>query len=300
MKDKILNFLLLLCGLTIIFLVLPIDGVKKDLKNNFEKIKTARKEIVKPVTHKFISNINKVELSYKPKEEILNLRKNYVNNSIFASKNYKPSEEIFGQIIDGKPWIANNYCLENNYGKVPIDGESKCGLAIANPELLVIIEFPYMFSFKDEAEKNYCKHFSHMMQPKYVIYDKGRNEIEIAYEPLEKINNFFYQFNGINARDFGYKYVYLDKDKSSVDLIFYSNKNVSNEVVKFHDYYHLGSSCKHKSGCNNISPFQGKLQFIPNSGKKYHNGKIYLKLWKNKPNSPYNKADINVIFNFNI
>ena len=105
MKDKILNFLLLLCVITIIISLLPFGEFKKELKQNYGKIKKEREaiEAAKPVTHKFKMNINEVELSYKTKEEILNLRKNYVNNSIFASKNYKPSEELFGQIVDGKP-----------------------------------------------------------------------------------------------------------------------------------------------------------------------------------------------------
>ena len=300
MKDKILNFLLLLCVITIIISLLPLGEFKKELKQNYEKIKKVREaiEAAKPVTHKFTININEVELSYKTKEEILNLRKNYVNNSIFASKNYKPSEELFGQIVDGKPWIANNYCLED--GKAAIDGISMRGLPIANPELLVIIEFPYVYnSPKTEAEIKFCKHFSYMLKPRYLIYDKGRNEIEIGYEKLERnVFNGFYQLNGINARDFGYEYVYLDKNKTNADLIYYSKDNFSNEIVKFQDFFHLGHACKQEGGCNNISPFQGKLQFKPNPDKYLYDEKIYLKLWKNRPNSPNDKADINVIFSF--
>ena len=56
-------------------------------------------------------------LSYKPKEEIYDLRKHYVNKSIFADANYEPSNEVFGQIESNKPWNSIKQCLYERTNK---------------------------------------------------------------------------------------------------------------------------------------------------------------------------------------
>ena len=79
------------------------------------------------------------------------------------------------------------------------------------------------------------------------------------------------------------------------ELNFVNSNNIGNSVVEFQNFLHTGGSCKHSSGCNNGSPFQHMLHFEnPHvDSMPYKNNKeIYIKLWKNKPNSKYDTPDI--------
>jgi hypothetical protein len=105
------------------------------------------------------------------------------------------------------------------------------------------------------------------------------------------INNKTYryplQLSGLNARDFGYNYVYA-YNTTNIKMFSYSDFDMTNSIVTFADYVHLGGSCKYKDGCNNISPMQDGLMFrvteLPAT--------ISLKLWKNYPSSTNEKPDL--------
>lgn len=313
MKDKILNFLLILCIITIIGSMLPWYNLTKDFKQSHEKMTKAytkvstshtkritenKKTQTETVENIITTNINELELSYKTKDKILNLRKQYVNNSIFADKNYEPSEAIFGQIIDGKPWVSDYMCEINH--KIKVDGFAKQGIVVANPQILVSIMYPFTFPINSvtEDDRAFCNAFTERFKPISVQYDKSKNELQIRYPYLAAtISNSYYQLNGINARDLGYKYVYLDKNRTTANIDFVQPNNLSNEIVEFQDYFHLGSSCRIEGGCNNISPIQNKLQFYVKN-EMTSPAQIYLKLWKNKPFSQNAFADINVVFIF--
>ena len=94
------------------------------------------------------------------------------------------------------------------------------------------------------------------------------------------------QLSGLNAKDFGYDYVYIF-DLKNVSM-FSEHNNITEDVKRFTDYIHLGGSCGYKDGCNNISPLQSDKMFtvyrLP--------AEINLKLWKKKPANQYMKADI--------
>lgn len=232
-----------------------------------------------------------LSLSYKSKAEVFSLRKAAVQKSIFKNPDYQPSDEVFGQIEDGKPWISMNSCLQEDTRKTEISGPSEEARFIMNPTALVMINYPF---------GNWCKagEYEPHENVSSIKYDSSKNEIIVTYEILNFPtidNDAFYEFYGLNARDLGYKYGYIDKSKSTFDLQFVNPKNIGNSIVEFQNYLHTGGSCKHETGCNNGSPFQPMLHFENphRNNTEYNNNKeIYIKLWKNRPNSVYDKPDI--------
>lgn len=236
-----------------------------------------------------------VSLSYLTKEKIYGIRKRYVAQSIFENPNYEPSEFVFGQIESGKPWMRATVCGRMENGKYDINGVSEESRFINNPTVLVALEYPFSVTNPNYPD---CDSAQAIMLPKSVSYNGETNEITVVYSNLPVViqNNSFYQFNGINAKDFGYDYFYLDKSKSTYQPEFFSNDNPSERVMQFQNFLHLGSSCGHEGGCNNGSPRQPALEFTYISPQfTRQNVKLYLKLWKNPPSSPDAPADINEI-----
>lgn len=234
-------------------------------------------------------------LNNKYKEEILLLRKIAVFKSIFGDKQYNPSYEVFGQIESNKPWNSMRQCRYDSTGLSHIAGPSEEGRYIENPALLVGVEYGF-YGHSCEERKTYELPYS---KPESITYDKKEKEIEVVYGglPYCTANGTHYGFKGLNARDLGYKYVYIDKEKSTFDLNFVEKINASNSIHEFQDFIHVGGSCGHKEGCNNASPDQPPLNFYypctsRDNQKIIPNKTIYIKLWKNRPNSPQDKPDM--------
>ncbi len=308
MKDKILNYLFVACILFIIIMgcyqlfyndssdnkssdniVKTADNNQKSKKIYSHKIKN-KPNVTQEITYfhlNFPENFNNMT-----KKEILEKRKAAVASSIFANKNYEPKDFVFGAIEDKKPWISINMCNVN--GVSNIDGFSEESRDILNPGILVSIDYPFHFSSQNNYAEKFCNSMKNFIFPLRAFYDKPNNIIQVEYLRLPFKNQFdFYQFKGINARDLGYKYVYLDRDKSTYNLLFTNPDNVGNTIVKFKDFIHLGFSCGVEGGCNNASPVQNELDFRKNNNPdiKYP-AYIYLKFWQNKPSSVNEVPDI--------
>ncbi len=292
---KIRDFFVLLI---LIFAIFAIYNKNMEELNDstVNEADNSAQKVYEPVKYNLNTEINipvnaPVPSSYKTKAEVYNLRKNAVENSIFKNSDYEPSEAVFGQIEDGKPWISMNACEIDGHSHT--DGVSEESRFILNPTVLVAIICDF--------GKRYCedgKPLIHLM-PISIKYLEPKKEIIVTYNKLNRYtlnNNTYYQLNGLNARDFGYKYVYIDKEKTTYDLIFINEKNIGNEVVEFKNYIHAGGSCGISGGCNNGSPNQPMLNFENSHqwGTPYKQYReIYIKLWKNMPKSPYDEADIN-------
>ena len=238
---------------------------------------------------------NPSKLSYKSKEEIYELRKDYVSKSVFANPDYEPSEAVFGQIESNKPWNSMKQCIYRSTNLSDIDGISEEGRYINNPELLVGVEYAFYGDYCEDRQSEELLY----SRPLRITYDKEQKEIEVLFGGLPYCTyngRTWYNFKGLNARDLGYKYAYIDKEKSTFDLYFVEEINASNSIIEFQDYIHVGGSCGHKGGCNNGSPNQPPLNFYSpceiEKGYWAKNKTIYIKLWKNKPNSPQDEPDI--------
>jgi len=246
----------------------------------------------KDTSLKYIHVNPMLPFSGKTKAEIYAIRKKYVNTSIFSGGDYGPSDEVFGSIEDNKPWISNNVCRDKQDEPMDTTGPSEESRFINNPSVLIGLEYP--FGFYNVTDRGYCRTDKTNLIPQVVLYEPQKKLITVTYMqlPFETNDWTFYDFNGLNARDFGYKYLYLDKAQSTYDITFNNSENISNGVYELNNFIHLGFSCRAESGCNNGSPRQEFIEFknpVPGSESgKY----VLLKLWKNKPVSPLQPADI--------
>lgn len=246
------------------------------------------------------------EYSFLTKKEVFDIRKKYVQNSIFAHKNYEPSAREFGSIANNKPWWGNIRCQELDYKgdyTEHIQGKSEQSLKINNPNMLVSLN-NYVIPWHTEANDDFCTSEYSKFLPHSLKYDKNNKLLVIEYQVPRRFLDmranisgnsvrFPIQLSGLNALDFGYKYVYAF-DTKNVRMYDYNN-NITKHIGEFVDYIHLGNSCKYKGGCNNISPVQfDKMIMLTDLPAE-----INLKLWKNEPINKYIKADIyyKIVFN---
>lgn len=81
MKKYFIFILLFIVAIVFLFKFMTWNSLKRILKN----LNGSKVTINKPVS-----------LSYKTKKYVYDLRKEYVNNSIFRDNNYEPSDAVFG------------------------------------------------------------------------------------------------------------------------------------------------------------------------------------------------------------
>lgn len=237
--------------------------------------------------------------NYYSKRDIYNLRKRYVQTSLFAKENYEPNENVFGSIADNKPWLNLNPCSKLNYNgdsHESIEGDSRLSTQINNPNALVglnLVVSPWEYDINTEFCNTELGHFI----PTSLNYNKKENLIIATYkvpsnyaEYRAKLNNTTYgypiQLSGINALDFGYNYVYA-LETNGINMMYPESSNMTSDVQIFRNYIHLGGSCRYAGGCNNISPLQNNLMFYVTRLP----ADITLKLWKKEPLNKNIKAD---------
>jgi hypothetical protein len=150
------------------------------------------------------------------KDEIYNIRKGYVKNSLFASNNYEPNETVFGGIEDYKPWWGSQECRPLNYNgdyHESIEGDSKQSIQINNPNALVGLSSPYI-PWDVEAE-DFCTSEYAKFLPQSIKYDKKDKLIVAEYGVSKRFPKIYVnisnervrypiQLSGLNALDFGY------------------------------------------------------------------------------------------------
>ena len=233
------------------------------------------------------------EMSGWSKAQVFAHRKQAMENSIFESESYEPSKDVFGQIENGKPWIAMTVCQDRDTKSLETKGPSEEDRFIANPSMLVAVEWPFLYAYNGPS---LCTDDMYNLMPVKISYNPEEREISVTYSefPLKGENmRGFYTFNGVNARDLGYHYVYVDKDKTTLDMSFDQPENASTQVVAFQNFIHVGGACGVKGGCNNGSPRQPMLEFraLPASNPQGPK-EIFLKLWKEKPASTSDPANL--------
>lgn len=216
------------------------------------------------------------EYNYMSKKDIYRIRKKYVNTSIFANDNYKPNEEVFGQIEDGKLWWGMNQYICNR-GSDNASGISAMSRFINNPNILIAAMYPFVYDYNPQTEL-YCNSDFARLVPYEMSYDKNNKLITAKYK-LGQIaieNKHKMTLVGMNARDFGYEYVFVDKI-TNINML--EQVNAHNEIYRLRDFVHKGGSCRMEGGCNNISPYQRELNYSLTDFP----AEMSIKLWKNKP-----------------
>lgn len=239
------------------------------------------------------------EYDYLSKQQIFDIRKQHVKNSLFTKNNYKPNTAVFGSIVDNKPWWGSIKCNQLNYKgdyHENIQGPSKVSVLMNNPNTLVGLSMPYI-PWDIGTNKEFCTSDYSNFLPISLQHDEKNKLIVAKYELTKKFlkfrsningqsSRYVIQLSGLNARDFGYDYMYIFDTKN---IKMYSEyNNATKDISTFRDYIHQGGSCKYKDGCNNISPMQNDLMF----SVRRLPAEINIKLWKKKPINKYVKADM--------
>lgn len=295
-----------LFGIKIIVFLAILFGLFKPLILSYNDNKILK--ITDTSTLKELEVNSPSEYNFLSKDDIYRIRKKHVKYSIFAKENYEPSEKVFGAIVDYKPWWGSMRCQPLNYKgdrHEYIEGASIQSTQINNPNTLVGLSSPYIL-WDIEQYQEFCTSEYAKFIPQSINYSEKDNLIVTKYEvskhfPKIRTNvngktvRYLIQLSGLNALDFGYQYVYA-YDTQNIKM-YDENSNITQNEQTFKDYIHLGSSCGYEGGCNNISPMQYDKMFSVTDLP----AEINLKLWKNKPHSKFQKADMyyRIIFTAN-
>ncbi|MDY6965126.1 MAG: hypothetical protein SVM80_04045 [Halobacteriota archaeon] len=210
------------------------------------------------------------------KNSILSQRKlkveEYRNLGIFP-ENYEPKDSIFGQITDGADWVEDTQFF------------------IHNPYLLVMTSAPNVVN----VLLPFCSVNS-------VYY--SNNRIDVKYKDQSAMKWFYYIYEHygdpggivrlwfVNAYDAGFNYAHVDMDQSiNIDPEWYASGNsVTKSVYSGHEFFHVGRKRK-----NNISPASpdARLKLINQNEKTI----IYIKLWRERPDSVNTEEDFAYVIN---
>lgn len=234
-----------------------------------------------------------VPLSGLSADEILEIRKDAVKDAISLGdvSKYEPSEQVFS-IEDGLPWIGayEVSCNGSDNNKNIGEGESRESVGILNPELLYYFIIP---SYNNE-DSSLCSAADYMV-PRRLTYwgDKNILAAYIDYRSLLKMRYHQHRVfpSDANARDFGYNWAYADKFDN---IRFESENNFSKQITQTMGYWHRGYACGLQGGCNNYSPRNTATEFVVVKAP----ASINIKLWKNEPRNPRQKADMNYMIVF--
>ena len=243
-------------------------------------------------------SVNPVEnFNQKSKEDILNIRNQYMATSYFQSQMpyaYTPSPAIFGQIKDGKMWKSIfAYHCSNVDNADDTNGNSYVSRDINNPDILVGLSRSLSIHVNN---KNMPHWFCDENQnpdalPSLIYYHPEYNILSIEYTLDKRILQHSllaqYTLSDLNARDFGYNAIYILKNNN---IVMVKQSNITRHIGKTKDYIHVGMNCTAPGGCNNTSPSKPEMNFkiqkLP--------ADMLIKLWKNNPQSPQQPADMYV------
>ncbi len=230
-------------------------------------------------------------LSGLSKDEIYQKRIKYVKNSIVFSKlnkDYYPRQEVYN-VVDFLPWISAYEVAKNGVNDNPNIGvgDSRHSIFVNNPEVLMGFIIPDYNRGKNREDFDEVDY----MLPARVTWDEKNKTIRAYFD----FNSYFkkhYYFRGspfyldeTNARDMGYDWVLCENKEK---IVFSSVNSMARVPYQMRGYYHLGYGCKLEGGCNNYSPHQQNMVFKIMDSDSY----MRLKLWKKKPYSKAQKADL--------
>lgn len=228
------------------------------------------------------------------------LRTKTVNQNAKLLKGpYTPSPSVF-QIDDKASWWSLKGYLFRSTN--PTEGQSRESAYFGNPYILVVPEW-YAGSthyaqnrFKSEAD--FANVFPTYYPPSSVkIFPKDKKE-EIVYNIMPHYNMIKSMMNGVwpisemafnlnayNARDFGYKYIYVDAGKSKNISKYSSDVIPIDQGIALRTRHSCAPQCNDQaSDRDELMGF--KLKDVP--------AQAHILLWKEKPSSYVAPADMNV------
>lgn len=231
-----------------------------------------------------------IELDYKSKEEIYEIRRKYVRQyPELMPEKYKPSDVIFGQIVDGKPWWGELGISYYGPGENSIEGMAEESRFLVNPYLLVGVDFAYSFPLYRRLSRPITTlpaALEVMWESRikaHAYFDVGTFSDRVLRIGFPSSQVKMLMLSAYNARDFGYNYLAVDL-KQSENIHPFGAAKIPQQIKQF---IHMGPSCGHPGMCNNMSPHLPEW-FMP---YKALPAKAHIKLWKNKPTSIKSPAD---------
>ncbi|MBX9690578.1 MAG: hypothetical protein K2X27_27935 [Candidatus Obscuribacterales bacterium] len=250
-----------------------------------------------------------VEFNYKTRAEILAMRSREVAKfpSLFNGK-YIPNNSIFGAIEDAKPWWGTAGAAVFDSGDRSMLGPSEESRFVMNPYLLVAanpgalgIWNPGLFTKTQINDPS----FPFFWQPSSLKIDPLRSLGTVSYNISEfqrkihatkmlrmpvQINRF--SLVAYNARDFGYKFIYFNPDKS-INVL---NDNPTTEAVFIRQFIHCGGTCGCSTTCcNNMSPFIEEIDRLRITRLP---ARAVVYLWKESPSSIKSNPDMVFLLEF--
>lgn len=268
-------------------------------------------EVTVPIVGLMPFNGLTIEQIYKLRSDAVNRHKNLLADT------YEPSDAIFGLCESKKPWWGIQGWEMHGPGQKSIEGPAKESAYLLNPFRLISAEVcnsagagrsemqtiwnPKALTAADLRNPS----FPYLWESGPVQFGAARASAQVTYD-VSAYNSRAYKFKdrlcqpnkqlmgfsliAYNARDFGYRYIYLDAHNSPGVRPWATNRPV--EITQF---IHCGGSCGYPGGCNNMSPYIAELD--RNSLLKLP-ARAYLKLWSNEPPSASSQADFTFIIDF--
>jgi len=272
-----------------------VSVVDNDLLNRNAQLKNSKMEaeslgLDKPPAGSIEIPVNPmIILNGKNRNEIMNLRRNYLNQMpTLAPKNYQPNREVFGRMGNGKPWWGVLGYDGYGPGKKSITGLSYYSQFILNPYLLAGVT-TQAFVTKDAA----LLPGDLIPVPVQLIWEQGGSWGQVTYNltPFYQVaEGIFGDANKlnlelINARDRGFKFFSIDSYQSS------GINAAADKIIPLNQFIQTGGSCGYPGGCNFRSPSQPDLQ-VSFTGLP---ARIYIKLWKENVTDPTQESDMDFI-----
>lgn len=229
--------------------------------------------------------------------KVYDLRKKYIDNSIFRRRDYEPQPAVFAAIADNKYWrgTENLICYDSSKPAILTSyGDSIFSKLINNPAQLIDVDFPNAWNIKGFNKKNYpiCDNKKMLFIPESLTFSKKLNLITVKYKVDKMVvqNQSPYQLIGLNARDLGFNWGYVYNTKNV--FFGYSANSIKDNLYVFQDYFAVGYSCGIEGGCNNLCPMQTGLQFHFAKNYSWNTAVIDLKLWQKQPLTVVQRPDI--------
>lgn len=245
-----------------------------------------------------------IELNFRTKAEILELRRRYVAlTPNLVAPPYDPSPEVFGQIEDNKPWWGLAGQAIWGSGSNSSLGAAEESRFIVNPFLLAganpaVVEIWDPEKIHDEDWQR--SDFPACWEPTFIKWWPQQSLMQVEY-PVTQYNQDLYNWRmkmrtdqiipafgvvAYNAIDFGLNWIYIDTAKS---LNIENINHPSAEAVKIGQYIHCGGTCGIPGGCNNMSP---EVRAIDKIKYKALPARAWVSLWRNKPSNINAKPDM--------
>ena len=250
-----------------------------------------------------------VILNWKKKSDVISMRLREVQKyPQLLNGGYKPYGPIFDPIEDNKPWWGTAGAGAFDSGQRSIEGPSEESRFLMNPYLLVGANpgstgmwnrarltkkeiddpnFPFFWapeSLKIDPSKNFG----------IVNYNITAYQQKIEATGLLRQQGIFvkrFSLVAYNARDFGFKYIYFNREKS----INVQNENPSTDASFIRQMIHCGGTCGYPGGCNNMSPYMAEIDRLRIT-KLPARATVYL--WKDEPESTDKTPDMVFLVEF--